>query len=194
MQRKIYSSFVSLLAEVDFSKLRVVVLCGLPGSGKSSLGELLRDEWRYQYLSSDLARVAVLRLTKGKFADTSQYLANKAAVYQYLRDKSKSFLEAGKKIVLDATHLNEERANNLDWIRNLGVVRGEVLVVYVEGGDKELIRQRFIQRKGKNADGRTWEEAWETAYDYFISQIKHRSVTIPENEERGYRVIWVLNR
>lgn len=194
MQRKIYSNFVSLLAEVDFSSLRFVLLCGLPGSGKSRVSELLRDQWGYRYLSSDLARVAVLCLTPGKFADTSQYLAYKKTVYQYLRDEGKRIIEAGKKVVMDATHLNEQRINNLEWCRDLGLTKEEVLVVYVDGGSKEEIRKRFKNMKGKNADGRTWEEAWETAYDYFTSQIKSGSVTIPENKERGYRVIWVINR
>lgn len=194
MQRKIYSNFVSLLAEVDFSSLRFVLLCGLPGSGKSRVSELLRDQWGYRYLSSDLARVAVLCLNPGKFADTSQYLAYKETVYQYLRDESKRIIEAGKKVVMDATHLNEQRIYNLEWCRDLGLTKEEVLVVYVDGGPKEEIRKRFKNMKGKNADGRTWEEAWETAYDYFTSQIKSGSVTIPENKERGYQVIWVINR
>jgi len=135
-----------------------------------------------------------LRLTPGKFADTSQYLAYKETVYQYLRDESKRIIESGKKVVMDATHLNEQRTINLDWCHNLGLTKEEVLVVYVDGGSKESVRQRFKNKKGKNADGRTWEEAWETTYDYFTSQIKSGSVTIPENKERGYRVIWVINR
>lgn len=194
MQRVIYSNFLTLMSETDFRTVRLVILCGLPGSGKSSLGEILRDQLGYKYLSSDVARVEILRLTKGKFAGTPEYLANKARVYEYLRERAGRELESRGKVVLDATHLNEQRGDNLEWCRQRGLSGEEVLVVYVDGGGKELVRRRFWGKPGMNADGRTWEEAWETAYDYFASQIGAGSVRVPENEEKGYPVIWVLNR
>lgn len=194
MQRVIYNNLLTLIREVDLSKFKVIILSGLPGSGKSTLGEFLRETWKFVYLSSDQARVEILKLTKGKFASTSEYIKNKEAVYDYMRAEAKKLLKNNKRVVLDATNLNEQREKNIEYCRNLGLKIKEALLIYVDAGKKDRIKARFINRKGKNADGRAWVEAWETAYDYFVKQLESKIITIPENEEGGYKVVWVLNR
>lgn len=193
MQQKIYLDYLHFLAEFDFRKNRVVILSGLPGSGKSTLGEILRDDMGYEYLSSDVARVKIMKLPKGKYATTSQYEQYQAMLYQYMRERAVRLIKEGGRVVLDATHLNVQRAVLLEYFRQEGIERELVRLIYVDGGRKEEIRKRFVNRKGKNKDGRGWVEAWETAYDYFVGKIESGEVKLPQNIEKGYPVVWVKN-
>lgn len=193
MQKFIYSDYLRLLAENDLRAVRTVILSGLPGSGKSTLGEVLQDGFGFDYLSSDVIRVKLMKLVKGKYATTDEYIKNKNNVYDFMREKARRMLNKGRRVVLDATHLNEQLQITTDFLRQLGISGPEGLVVFVDGGSKSNIKKRFELREGVNADGRKWVEAWETAYDFFVSQIKSQVVRIPENYVGKYKVLWVKN-
>jgi predicted kinase len=102
-------------------------------------------------------------------------------------------VKQGRKVVLDATHLNEQRKIVLDIFRKEGLWNNELMLIYVDGGKKERIKRRLARKEGKNADGRSWVEAWETAYDYFTERIKAGKIRVPRIEEEGYPVVWVKN-
>ncbi|EKD80561.1 MAG: hypothetical protein ACD_40C00056G0002 [uncultured bacterium] len=193
MQQEIYSNYLNLIFGRDFDRLRVVILSGLPGSGKSTLAEILQDEYGYAYVSTDTARVEMLKLTKGKFATTKQYVKLKGQVYDFVREKAGQLLQRNNKVIIDGTHLNEQLEITLQYLRSLGMDNNEILTVYVDAGGKSVIVKRFVDREGKNADGRSWVEAWETAYDYFRNQIKRGAIRIPENIVLGCSVVWVKN-
>lgn len=172
---------------------RAVVLSGLPGSGKSTFAAILQDLYDYEYVSTDVARAELLRLTRGKYASTSEYKRLKSQVYDYVRELAGMALARGKRVVIDGTHLNEQLPMTLDYLRTRQVTPKEVVVVYVTAGGKERVRQRFVAKPGRNGDGRTWVEAWETAYDFFAQQLKMGEVVIPENKVLECPVVWVKN-
>ena len=193
MQREIYSDYLRLLLGRKLGELKVVLLSGLPGCGKSTLAEILQKQYGYKYVSTDIARTDLLKLTKGKYATTEQYLALKEKVYEHVRILAKNFLQQKDMVVIDATHLNEQLNLTLEFLKRQSCKTDEVLVVYVDGGEKDKVKARFIQRPGKNKDGRSWVEAWETTYDFFVNQIKEGKVKVPENKMLGYEVVWVKN-
>jgi len=192
--RNVYIGFDELLNDLIEVDYRAIVMCGLPGSGKSYLGEKLQDEYGWKYLSSDQSRVEILKLTVGKFAKSSEYVNYKSKVYEYMRKVGGESLKNGRKVVFDATHLNEQREILLDYLmEEIGLKEEEVLIVYVDAGDKENVRKRFEVKEGKNADGRSWVERWETAYDFFLDGIESGEITIPKDLEKGAQVVWVQN-
>jgi len=193
MQRTIYNNYLSLIAGKDFGRLRVVILSGLPGSGKSTWAGVLQEEYGYKYVSTDKVRVEMLKLTKGKFASTSEYVKLKDKVYDFVRAMAERWLKKGKQVVIDGTHLNEQLMLTVQYLRSWGVGADQALVVYVDAGSKSEIKKRFVNLPGINEDGRSWVEAWEAAYDYFAQKIKSGEVKIPENSVLGYKVVWVKN-
>jgi adenylate kinase family enzyme len=193
MQQEIYSDYLRLIAGREMWKLRVVVLVGLPGCGKSTLAGILQQCFGYRYVSTDRARVEMMKLTKSKYSTSQQYVMLKGDVYKFVREMTKDYLRKKQRVVVDATHMNEQLPITVDYLSRLGVVEGELLIVYVEGGSKEHVRARFVDRGGRNRDGRTWVEAWEQAYDYFTDRMKQGLVKIPENKVGRFEVVWVKN-
>lgn len=193
MQWTTYNSYLQLLKELDWDKIRVVVLCGLPGSGKSSLGLILEEALGYKYVSSDIARVEVLKLTKAKFCSNEEYQQNTERIYDFMREQLRQSVARRGKITLDATHLNAQRIKSLELCQSLGIAREELIVIYVDAGSKTNVQSRFANRTGENKDGRSWLSAWEEAYDYFADLINSGKVQLPKNNEKGYRVVWVRN-
>lgn len=194
MKQSEFESLDQVISELKKRSYRAIVLCGLPGSGKSSLGLRLTKEDGYEYLSSDLARTEILKFNKAKFSSgEKEYLGYKGTVYEYLRKKGGELLGEGKNVIFDATHLNEQRAILLDFLKGIGVKSDELLIIWVDGGEKENVRKRFFKKEGVNGDGRSWEEAWMVAYDFFVKEIKEGKVTIPRGEEYGYQVVTVRN-
>lgn len=187
-----YADFESLLQDFSERVYKAVVLVGLPGSGKSTLAEKLASKFEMAHLSSDKARVEILKINRAKFSrGAKEYLAYKDKVYEFIRKWGSELLESGKRVIFDATHINEQRAILLQHLQNKGW--REVVVIYVDGGDKDKVRERIKRKSGKNEDGRTWEEAWETAYNYFADQIERGIIKIPSGEENGYKVVMVRN-
>ena len=189
----IFKDYEELLNNTNFDEVKVVILCGLPGSGKSTLGELIAGRYNFLYLSSDKSRVEVLKLTVGKFGTNSEYINYKATVYAYMREKLAEAIGGSKKIVLDATHINEERELTIDECKQLGLRENEVIIVVVDAGERENVRLRIAAKQGKNEDGRGYEEAWADAYDYFVRKINSGEWTVPHDNEKGYKVVWVKN-
>lgn len=74
----------------------IIIVCGLPGSGKSFLASRLAQRLSAQYISSDLVRKAM--------SATGQYtLKDKLAVYLAMGSNAGKALRQGKTVVLDAT-------------------------------------------------------------------------------------------
>lgn len=74
----------------------IIIVCGLPGSGKSFFASRLAEKLSAQYISSDLTRKAMHA--------TGQYtLKDKLAVYLAMGSMASKALRQGKTVVLDAT-------------------------------------------------------------------------------------------
>lgn len=106
---------------------RVIVMSGLPASGKNTWVEQHASWW--PVVSFDDAREE-LGLRHGK---------NKGAVGQFAKDRAKELLRTGEPFVWNATHLNSqsrERTLNL-----LFAYHAEVEIVYLERPRAELLRR-----------------------------------------------------
>lgn len=195
MMKLIYKSVDEFLEDFLKQNYKAVVMSGLPGSGKSTVATKISNDGGYEYISSDEARVEVMKLTKGKYSKgASEYLSYREKVYEFIRDEGCKEIENGKKLVFDATYLNDERVKLLERLRDSGLKSGDLILVYVEGGDKEAIRKRILKKPGKNGDGRSWEEAWEVAYDWFVESLVKGLITKPIGDELGFKLVIVENQ
>lgn len=95
----------STTERVDATKTtdpRLVVLCGLPGVGKSTVAEFVAERLGAKRLRTDVVRKELY--------DDPQYTDEEIErVYRELFDRTESALEAGESVVLDGTFADRER-------------------------------------------------------------------------------------
>ncbi|MCE7054242.1 AAA family ATPase [Algoriphagus sp. AGSA1] len=125
----------------------LVIVMGLPGSGKSYFAARLANEIGATHLQSDKIRVHMG--LKGKYSE-----ADKNSVYKELCDQTKTLLENHKSVVVDATF-------HLDFYRRLFYAMADkinvpVITLLIEA-DEETVRERLKkQRKLSEADYNTY--------------------------------------
>jgi aminoglycoside phosphotransferase family enzyme/predicted kinase len=83
---------------LDAATNRLVLVGGLPGSGKSTVAAGLAAERGFRHLSSDRVRTATNDATGGRYTD-----AARDAVYRSLLELARDALTQGEDVVLDAT-------------------------------------------------------------------------------------------
>ena len=90
----------------------VVIVFGLPGTGKSYFASKLAGRTNAEYISSD-------RLRKELFPERTYSDKEKETVYQEMLDKTKMALNENTNVVLDATfYKNDVRNRLLEEIKN----------------------------------------------------------------------------
>ncbi|RMH02455.1 MAG: hypothetical protein D6699_05930, partial [Aquificota bacterium] len=90
----------------------IVVVMGLSGSGKSFLAQILHKDFGFEWLRSDairkeLAGIKPQESAKAEYGEgiyTPQWTKR---VYEELIERAKRLAQEGKKVVLDATFLEE---------------------------------------------------------------------------------------
>jgi predicted kinase len=137
----------------------VIVMSGLTGSGKSFVANALAARIGAAVVSSDAVRVAMFG-TDGKppVANDSEGAyteARRTMVYREMRGRARAHLDAGRSVVLDATH---ERRADRDAARTLASECGTGAIVLLVESDEQLTRQRIDARAaaGGSISGGTW--------------------------------------
>lgn len=80
-----------------------IVLIGMPGSGKSSLGQALAKKWKYQYLDLDRAFEKNVQTTIAQFVEIHGWEAfrkKETEILRNLKPKSKTIISTGGGVVL----------------------------------------------------------------------------------------------
>jgi len=121
---------------------RLVVVCGLPGAGKTTVAEHAVDT-----LDAELLRTDVVR--KELFPDPDYTPAEVEAVYDELLDRAAESLRAGDPVVLDGTF--KERDLRGAARRTAEAVDVPLTLVKVEC-DEDVVRDRIRARSGDESD------------------------------------------
>lgn len=127
----------------------LILIAGLPGSGKSFFGKRLADAIGATYLNSDRVRLDLD--AKGKYTDH-----DKLTVYQQIADKTYEALNDGLDVVVDATFYRRslrELFERFDNIYNVGLYLIEVRA------EESTIRKRLsVGRDLSEADFKVYEK------------------------------------
>jgi predicted kinase len=134
----------------DLSELRLIVMAGLPGTGKSTLAEIIGARLDTAVVSVDPIESAILRA--GIEADQPTGLA----AYLVAEEIAGRALSAGRSVIIDA--VNAAEAARLQW-RDLAARTDATLrVVEVVCSDEALHRERLERRVRRlpHLDEVTW--------------------------------------
>lgn len=114
----------------------VVILCGAPGSGKSTWGEKFAKEKGYTYLSSDRNRARV-----GRGEDDIQASAR---AFTLLKKEMGEALDRGENVVIDATFMSKKARRDFVNI-------GRAHKAHLRAVTFELDRKTILERNAKRA-------------------------------------------
>ncbi|MEO5996741.1 MAG: AAA family ATPase [Chitinophagaceae bacterium] len=136
----------------------IVIVFGLPGSGKSYLASQLADIYKAEYISSD-------RLRKEMVARRIYSEDEKLLVYDEMLQRMKKALENKTDLVIDATFYLQKIRNN--FIQNANEP-GDIIFIEVTA-EESLIRKRLLRkRQDSDADFEVYKkikEKWEPLHE-----------------------------
>lgn len=136
----------------------IVIVFGLPGSGKSYFASLLSTLINAEYINSDQVRKHML--------DKKTYSLNeKLSVYHEMLLQMKEFMKQKRNLVLDATfYKNDIRKKFMDKAR----LHGGITFIEVTA-DESIIRERLkTPRLDSDADFKVYKlikEQWEPLHE-----------------------------
>lgn len=120
----------------------IIIVCGLPGSGKSYFASRLAGENNAEYVNSD-------RLRKDMFQSRTYSEQEKTAVYNAMLERMNEAISSKRNLVIDATfHYSKIRQR---FITNAA---GKADIIFIEvRADENIIKERLkIKREYSEAD------------------------------------------
>ncbi len=112
----------------------VVIVMGLPGSGKSYFAEKLAGKMEAEYISSD-------RVREELFEKRTYSKAEKARVYEEMLKRTELAISHNKPVVLDATFYEEETRDM--FLENLGI---QTFIVEIQASES-IIKERLKKKR-----------------------------------------------
>jgi len=126
----------------------VILLAGLPGTGKSTLARKLARQYRLEHISTDSVRKRIFRDVKqNSFGKGSYSLRQRNVVYDTIYYVLYTLLKHGIGCVLDGTFYQDKLRSKVSRI--CARFDATFLLVMVEAPE-ELIRKRFEDRAKRN--------------------------------------------
>jgi predicted kinase len=148
----------------------LIVISGLPGTGKSYFSRSLAERWPCIIVESDALR-------KVLFPVPSYDARESQRLFQALHLLTEEFLSKGMPVLLDATNLVEYHREHLYRITDrLGI---KLIIVRVEA-PAELVRER-LQMRTENIDPQDRSDAGWTIYQRMkpkVQQIRRRHFAV----------------
>ena len=115
----------------------IIVVSGLPGTGKSYFAEKLSDRLGAVHLNSDKLRNALH--ARGKYT-----IDDKMHIYQVMAEKTDQALDQGKSVIVDATFYKREM---IELFISLAKERTAPIRFIKIEADETLVRERLQKRR-----------------------------------------------
>jgi aminoglycoside phosphotransferase family enzyme/predicted kinase len=128
----------------------LVVVCGLSGSGKSTVAAALAARTGFLHLNSDRIRKALAGLPPTARVGSELYTAARnQATYDALHDAARAALAGGRGVIVDATF---QRRAHRDRIAEIAAAAGAPLLIVECRADDAEIRRRLAARGARGDD------------------------------------------
>lgn len=149
----------------------LVVLAGLPGTGKTTIGRLLARRLRAAYLRTDV--IAGPMLVDGLTEDSAR--AGRVA-YGIAREVAIENLRAGVPVVVDGVHATHER--RALWRGVAEATHSRLVQLEMTLADETEHRLRVEKRQAQGYLGPTWEQILDMTYDDWSESIDGRRLLV----------------
>lgn len=153
----------------------LVVLAGLPGTGKTTIGRLLARRLRAAYLRTDV--IAGPMLLEGLTEDNAE--AGRVA-YGIAREVATENLRAGVPVVVDGVHATHER--RALWRGVAEATQTRLVQLEMTLADEVEHRLRVEHRLARGYVGPTWEQILDMKYDEWIEAIDGPRLLVDNSE------------
>lgn len=120
----------------------LILLAGLPGTGKTTLGKNLSVELDAIHLNSDVIRKS--HLEKRTYSEEEKQL-----VYEKLFDETEKEIKQGKNVIIDATFYREKLRDNAIEIAKRNNVEYFILKCNL---DEKILKKRIESRKDSESE------------------------------------------
>ncbi len=122
--------------------MMLYIVCGLPGTGKTTLAKMIADETKSFVLNTDIIR--------RKIIDDPKYTEReKELIYNLLFEIAEKFLMTGKNVVLDGTFYREELRKKDKKMAERAKSKYKIIEVTCS---EEIIRKGMEKRKKKGSE------------------------------------------
>jgi predicted kinase len=156
----------------------IILIRGLPGSGKTTLANKLGDELRCPVISSDKIRKRVIK--------NPEYTSEESEfVYNLMMDMANN-IKVVESCIIDATFIDESGDSTSEVIKKLG----ECIIIECECPE-EIILERLKNRKDDYSDA---DESvyFEMKKRYKSTSNKHMTIDTSDDLDRNVRRITTL--
>jgi len=121
----------------------IIIVFGLPGSGKSYFASRLAKELKAKYVSSDVVRKQLFTVRKYTGEE-------KTKVYDVMKKEMKEAIQRGKDIVLDATFYKESIRNKFK--ETAEAFKEKIIFIEVWADQKIILKRLSMKREHSEAD------------------------------------------
>ena len=157
-------------------KVHVVFIVGGPGAGKGTACKVLKEEFKYNHLSTgDILRNIVKEQKNPKWKELQEKMNSGAFVSSselmgFVKDEFKAL--AGQKVLLDGFPRNQENVD--EWNKQMNDVADVKALLYLDCKPETMKKRMLVRNEGRADDN---EETMKKRIENFVSS------TIPVVEE-----------
>ena len=173
----------------EIERYKIVLMCGLPGSGKSYWAKKIAEKMSAKHFSSDYYRKKMFKSVRLSLdGDDLVGIYSRKAYEEMYKDVIK-WLKDGGRVVVDATHLKKGRSLKIEEIKE---VTDRIVIVVVKA-KRAVMDARMSKKRGKANEKESFYEAWKRVVGYFDGHLEKGNYSWPSETKDAVRVVEIEN-